>query len=154
MCDVTSVARALIAVGAAFVLFMALLVGVVVLYADEESIAVDNLLAEDLSREVARAERESGGRLDLPALAPFAWDELLIVAPRTPREAISRRLGYEWKGELAFQTGELLIFLDDGRVTRFADYRGEGRFEGFATPIDAVPPDRAVLRVRDLVVSP
>lgn len=146
--------KALIAVGAAFVLFMALLVGVVVLYADEESIAVDNLLAEDLSREVARAERESGGRLDLPALAPFAWDELLLVAPGTPRETVSRRLGHEWKGDLAFQTGELLIFLDGGRVARFADYRGEGRFEGFATPIDAVPRDRAVLRVRDLVVSP
>ena len=48
--------------------------------------------------------------------------------------------------------GELLIFLRDGQVARFADYRGLGRFTGFATPIDALPRARAVLRVRDLVV--
>jgi hypothetical protein len=146
--------RALIAVGAAFVLFVALLVGVVALNADEDGIAVDNLLAENLTREVARAERETGGQVDLRRLARFRWDEVLIVAPGTPRETISRRLGYEWTGEIGFQTGPLLIFLDAGQVARFADYRGEGRFTGFETPIDALPRERAVLRVRDLVVSP
>ena len=135
-------------------LFIALLVGVVALNADEDGIAVDNLLAENLSREVARAERESGGELDLTSLARFRWDEVLVVAPRTPPETISRRLGYEWTGEIGFQTGALLIFLDGGRVARFADYRGEGRFAGFEAPIDTLPRERAVLRVRDLVVSP
>ena len=135
-------------------LLIALLVGVVVIYADEDGIAVDNLLAENLSREVARAERETGGELDLAALAPFAWDEVLLVAPGTSRAEISQRLGYEWTGELEFQTGELLIFLDGGRVARFADYRGEGRFEGFDVPFETIPRERGVLRVRDLVVSP
>jgi hypothetical protein len=79
---------------------------------------------------------------------------VLVVAAGTPRETISRRLGYEWTGEIGFQTGALLIFLDGGRVARFADYRGEGRFSGFETPIDTLPRERAVLRVRDLVISP
>jgi hypothetical protein len=37
---------------------------------------------------------------------------------------------------------------------RFADYRGEGRFEGFDAPFHELPRARAVLRVRDLVVRP
>jgi hypothetical protein len=79
---------------------------------------------------------------------------VLIVARGTSRAAISERLGFEWTGEIGFQTGELLLFLADGRVARFADYRGLGRFEGFEVPVHALPRDRAVLRVRDLVVSP
>ena len=146
--------RALIAVGVALILLFALLAGVVALYADEDGIAVDNLLAERLSLEVARAEREAGGRVNLAEVARFPWDEVLIVAEGTPREAISRRLGREWTGELRFAFGELLLFLRDGRVVRFADYRGEGRFAGFAEPFDVLPRDRAVLRVRDLVISP
>ena len=77
-----------------------------------------------------------------------------MVARGTPREAVSERLGYEWNGDVGFQTGELLIFLDRGRVARFADYRGLGRFDGFESPIDTLARDEAVLRVRDLVVSP
>jgi hypothetical protein len=148
------VTRALIAVGAALVLFIAALGAVVFLTRDEDNIAVDNPLAENLTRAVALAEAESDGRVDLRALAPFPWDEVLIVARGTSRAAISERLGYEWTGEIGFQTGELLIFLADGRVARFADYRGLGRFEGFDVPFHALPRDRAVLRVRDLVVSP
>jgi hypothetical protein len=148
------VTRALIAVGVALVLMIGGLTLAVFVARDEDNVAVDNVLAENLSRVVALAEAESGGRVDLRRLARFEWDEVLIVARGTPREQISRRLGYEWTGVLEFGTGELLIFLDDGSVARFADYRGEGRFTGFSRPIDTLPRSRAVLRVRDLVISP
>jgi len=121
---------------------------------DEDNVAVDSLLAEDLSRAVALAERDTDGRVALTRLARFEWDEVLVVERGTPADAISRRLGYEWTGDVPSQTGELLIFLRDDRIARFADYRGLGRFEGFATPIDALPRARAVLHVRDLVISP
>jgi hypothetical protein len=143
------VTRALIAVGAALVLLIAGLGLAVYVTRDEDNIAVDNPLAENVTRAIALRDR-----VDLPALARFEWDEVLIVAPGTPRETISRRLGYEWTGDVGFQTGELLIFLDRGRVARFADYRGLARFEGFESPIDSLPRGDAALRVRDLVVSP
>lgn len=147
-------ARALIAVGAALALFIAGLGAAVYFTRDEDNIAVDSLLAEDMTRAVALAEAQSDGRVDLRKLARFEWDEVLVVARGTPAAAISRRLGYDWTVDVPSQTGELLIFLRDGRVARFADYRGAGRFAGFATPIDALPRARAVLRVRDLVISP
>jgi hypothetical protein len=116
---------------------------------DEDNVAVDTPLSEELTRAIALRER-----VDLRRYARFGWDEVLVVARGTPPEAVSRRLGYEWTGDVGFQTGELLIFLDRGQVARFADYRGLGRFEGFESPIDSLPRDEAVLRVRDLVVSP
>jgi hypothetical protein len=80
---------------------------------------------------------------------------VLIVAPGTPDEEISRALGYEWTGVLGFQTGEKLILLDrDGRVARFFDYRGEGRFAGVRTPIAELTRQDAVFRVRRLVITP
>lgn len=141
--------RALIAVGAALALIIGGLGLAVYVTRDEDNIAVDTPLSEDLTRAIAQRDR-----VDLAAFARFEWDEVLIVARDTPREAISRRLGYEWTGDLGVETGELLIFLDGGRVARFADYRGLGRFEGFETPIDSLARGDAVLRVRDLVVSP
>ena len=146
--------RALVAVGAALVLLIGGLALAVFVTRDEDNVAVDNLLSERLTRAIALAERDSGGRVDLRDLARFEWDEVLIVARGTPRDTISRRLGFEWTGVREFGTGELLIFLDGGQVARFADYRGEGRFAGFETPIATLPRERAVLRVRDLVVSP
>jgi hypothetical protein len=136
------------------VLFIAGLGAAVYFTRDEDNVAVDSQLAEDFSRAVALAEAEAGGRVVLARLAPFEWDEVLVVARGTPAATISERLGYPWTGDVPSQTGELLIFLRDGQVARFADYRGLGRFTGFATPIDALPRARAVLRVRDLVISP
>ncbi len=143
-------ARELIAVGTLLVLFIGGLTLVVVLNREDDKLAVDNLLSERLTRAIALTEDE----VDLRLLARFAWDEVLIVAPGTPDREISARLEQDWNGELRFRSGELLVFVRDGRAVRFADYRGEGRFEGFATPVDALPRKRAVLRVRDLVVSP
>jgi hypothetical protein len=79
---------------------------------------------------------------------------VLLVGRDVPREAISDALGSEWKGDVNFGYGELLIFLNGGRVTRFADYRGEGRFVGFERPIERLGRERARFRVRGLVISP
>ena len=147
-------ARALIAVGAALALLVLALGLAVYLTRDEDNIQVDNLLAEDFTRDVALAE--AGDRdVDLRELAPFEWDRVVIAGRDVSRDAISRRLGYEWTGTLGFQTGELLILLDErGQVARFFDYRGEGRFEGIDSPFAELPRDRAVFRVRDLVITP
>ena len=147
-------ARALTAVGAALALFIGGLALAVYLTRDEDNIQVDNLLSESFTRAVALAESR-GEDVDLREVAPFAWDRLLIVARGTPRAAISRRLGYEWTGTLGFETGELMILLDErGRVVRFFDYRGEGRFAGIDSPFEELPRDRAVFRVRSLVITP
>ena len=145
--------QALIAAGAALALLIGGLSLAVVLGSDEDDIAVDNVLSERLTRAIALAEPESGGRVELGRLVPGDWDVVLIVARGAPREAISARLGYEWTGD-DFPTGEQFIFLQGDRVVRFADYRGDGTFKGFARPVDVVPGDLAVLRVQDLVISP
>jgi hypothetical protein len=142
------VTRALVAVGVALTLMIGGLGLAVFVTRDEDTIAVDTPLSEDLTRAIGTRER-----VDLRAFARFAWDEVLIVERGTPRETVSRRLGYEWTGDAGYDMGELLIFLDRGRVARFADYRGLGRFEGFESPIDSLPRDDAELRVRDLVVT-
>ena len=59
---------------------------------------------------------------------------MLLVQPGTPRAAISQRLGHEWTGIDTVDGGDLLIFLKDGEVVRFADYRGSNTFEGFERP--------------------
>jgi hypothetical protein len=148
-------ARALTAVGIALVLLVGGLVLAVQLGRDESRVAVDNLLAEDLSRAVALAEQETDGTVDLRELAPFAWDRLLVVARGTPDAAIDARLGGGWSADTGVAGGELLVLLDDeGSVVRFFDYRGEGRFEGFEVPFDERPRERAVLAVRNLTITP
>ena len=102
-------ARALTAVGAALALFVLGLGLAVYLTRDEDNIQVDNLLAERFTRDVALAEA-NGRDVDLRELAPFDWERVLIAARDAPREAISRRLGYEWTGTLGFQTGDCLLY--------------------------------------------
>lgn len=146
--------RALIAVALALVLCFTGLGLVVFLTRSEDRIAVDNLLAEELSRAIGTAEDQRGGRVDLAQVARFEWDEILLVAPGTPRAAISRELGFEWRGDVNFGRTEIFIFLRDGRVARFADYRGEGVFDGFARPFDRLPRADARLQVRNLTITP
>jgi hypothetical protein len=147
-------ARALTAVGIALALLIGGLGLAVYLTRDEDYIAVDNLLAERLSKALGTAQ-DRGEDVDLARVAPFAWDRVLITERGIEPAQISQRLGYEWRGRNnSFSTGELFIFLRRGKVVRFADYRGEGRFEGFPRPIAELPRDRAVLRVRELVIRP
>jgi hypothetical protein len=137
--------RVLALVAGALVLCIAALGLAVYFTRDEDNIQADNILAEQFTLEVAR-----GGEIDLRELAPFEWDRVLLVAPGTPRDAISRRLGREWTGIDTVDGGDLLIFLSDGEVVRFADYRGRGRFEGFQRPFAELP---RVLHVRNLVIT-
>jgi len=146
-------ARALAAVGAALV-FLLLVLGVVVyLNRDEDAIAVDNLLAENISREIGTAEQRDAD-VDIADVTDFKWDHVLVAERSASRAAISKALGAPWKGEVAFGTGDLLIFVRGRHVARYADYRGEGRFAGVPRPVARFAHDDAVFSVRDLVIRP
>jgi len=146
--------RALLAVGALLAVAFAIFGLVVFLTREEDRVAVDNLLAENLTRAIQTSD-EQGGEVDLRRIADFPWDRVLVVAPGTSRDAVSEALGTEYKGDLPFGSlGQVLVFARGNRLARFADYRGRGTFTGFERPLDVLPRERAVLRVRNLVVSP
>jgi hypothetical protein len=147
--------RALVAVGALLALAFLIFGLVVFLTRSEDRIAADNLLAENLTRAIQVAEQDAGGEVELPLVAPFAWDRVLVMAPGTARSAVSEALGSEYKGDLPFGSrGQVFVFARGNAVARIADYRGRATFTGFERPLDVLPRDRAVLRVRNLVVSP
>ena len=131
-------------------LCIALLLLAVFITRDEDNLQADNILAENFTLAVARADREDEP-LALRDVATFVWDRALLVQAGTSRDEISRRLGREWTGIDTVDGGDLLIFLRDDEVVRFADYRGNGRFEGFERPFDDLP---EVLRVDGLVIRP
>jgi hypothetical protein len=146
-------ARALTAVGAALVLALLVLGTVIYVNRDEKGIAVDNLLAEDITRAIGTAENR-GADVDLGRVAKFDWDELVIADRDATRAQLTRELGFPWEGDLEFRTGDLLIFLRKGKLARFADYRGEGHFEGIERPFARLKRKDAVFRVRSLVIRP
>jgi hypothetical protein len=143
------VTRAIIGVSALLVLCIGILIAVVVAGREPERLAVDNLLAEELSLEIARSDE-----IRIADVADFEWDTLLIVERGTPDDAISARLQEEWNGGVGFETGDLLVFVRDGRVARYADYRGEGGFEDVERPVAAFSREDAVFDVRALVITP
>jgi hypothetical protein len=147
--------RALVAIGALLaVAFLGL--GVAVFATREEDrITADNLLAERLTRAIAVSEAETGGEVDLRQVAELGWDRVLVFAPGAPRDAVSEALGTEYTGTLPFgSVGPVFVFARGSEVVRMADYRGRATFTGFEQPVHQLARDRAVLRVRDLVVSP
>src|SRR4051812_1678016 len=146
-------ARALFAVGGLLALLIAGLVLVAWLGRAEESLAVGNILSEGITRAVTTAHQQDSN-LALAEVTESPWDEVLVVAPGTPREALSGRVGSEWKGDVGYDAGELFIFLRDGKVDRFAHYLGKGRFEGLSRPFDEFTPQTAIFAVDDLVVTP
>jgi hypothetical protein len=140
-------------VAGALVFFIAALGLAVYFTRDEDNLQADNLLAENFTKAVTQAP-DNGNRVALPRLARFDWDRVLLVQPGTSRAAITRRLGHEWTGIDTVDGGELLLFLKDGKVVRFADYRGSNTFAGFRRPFDELPRERAVFSVRDRVIRP
>ena len=147
--------RALVAVGALLATAFAIFGLVVYLTRDEDRVAADNVLAENLTRAIQVSEEEGDGTVDLRQVAPFGWDRVLVVAPGTARDDVSRALGSEYTGLLPFGSlGQVFVFARGNRIARLADYRGRGTFTGFTRPLDVVPRDQAVLQVRNLVVSP
>src|SRR3954466_11487123 len=105
-----AMARALTAVGALLTLAILGLALAVYLTRDEDRIAVDNLLAEDITRAIGTAE-DRGRDVDQGPIAKFDWDEVLLVQRDATRAQISKALGSGWKGDLEFGTLHLLIFL-------------------------------------------
>jgi hypothetical protein len=149
--------RVLALVAAGLALCFAVLIAAVVLTRDKARPQSDILVSENLTKAVTTTQDPQNGThgiVRLADVAPFEWDRVLLVAPGTPRNAISRRLGREWTGIDTIDGGEVLIFLRDGEVARFADYRGNGRFAGFPRPFAELPRSRAVFVVKDLVIRP
>src|SRR3954447_14228551 len=145
--------RVLSLVAGALVFFIAALGLAVYFTRDEDNLQADNLLAENFTKAVTQAP-ENGNRVELPALASFEWDRLLLVQTGTSHDAISKRLGHEWTGIDTVDGGDLLLFLKDGEVVRFADYRGSNTFEGFERPFDEIAREDATFAVRDRVIRP
>jgi hypothetical protein len=145
--------RVLALVAGALVFFIAALGLAVYFTRDEDNLQADNLLAENFTKAVTQAP-DNGGQVELPALAPFEWDRVLLVQPGTSRDAISQRLGREWTGIDTVDGGDLLLFLKDGEVVRFADYRGSNTFAGFERPFDEIAREDATFSVRDRVIRP
>ena len=147
--------RALLAVGALLAAAFLLFGLVVFLNRSEDRVAVDNLLAERLTRAIGVSEEEADGRVDLTQVARFPWDRVIVAAPGTSRDAVSEELGSPYKGDLPFGSlGQVFVFARGKELARIADYRGRGTFTGFERPVDVLGRDRAVLQVRNLVVSP
>jgi hypothetical protein len=143
--------RGLALVSAGLLFFLLLLGGIVFFTRDEDNLQADNILSEQFTLAVSQAAEE-GGKVDLRELTSFPWDRVLLVQPGTPRDAISKELGREWTGIDTVDGGDLLIFLRNDDVVRFADYRGTGRFEGFDRPFDDLPEQLSVDAGR--VISP
>jgi hypothetical protein len=146
--------RVLTLVAAALVLFIGGLGLAVYFTRDEDNIEVDNVLSENFSKAVQLAEDPDElqhGRVDLRQLAKFHWDRVLLVAPGVSRARISATLGKPWTGVIGVDSGELLIFRDGSKITRFANYRGTGSFAGFQ-PLQTISKEDAVFRVHQLVV--
>jgi hypothetical protein len=149
--------RVLALVAAGLALCIAVLIVAVVVTRDRSRPQSDILVSENLTKAVTTTqdpENGTHGVVRLADVAPFDWDRVLLIAPGTRRAAISRRLGRAWTGIDTVDGGEALIFLHDGKVVRFADYRGNGRFAGFPEPVAELPRSRAVFVVRDLVIRP
>jgi hypothetical protein len=145
--------RVLALVAGALVFFIAALGLAVYFTRDEDNLQADNILAENITKAVAQAP-DNGDAVTLPDVAKFTWDRVLIVQPGTSRDAISQRLGEEWTGIDTIDGGELLLFLRDGKVVRFADYRGSNTFDGFDKPFAEIPREDATFSVRDRVIRP
>ena len=147
--------RVLALVAGALVFFIAALGLAVYFTRDEDNLQADNLLAEDFTKAVTLAH-ENGDKVVLPSLprARFEWDRVLLVQTGTSREAISKRLGREWTGIDTVDGSDLLLFLKDGEVVRFADYRGSNTFAGFERPFDEIAREDATFTVRDRVIRP
>ena len=147
-------AKALTAVGALLVACILALGGVAYLAREEDKLAIDPILSERITRTVALADRGGRDRLDLPALASFAWDRMLLVERGTEPEEISRALGFEWSGDVPIELGDVLILVSGSRVVRYAEYRGEGAFAGVRRPVDAFDRADAVFSIRALTIRP
>jgi hypothetical protein len=94
--------------------------------------------------------------VEIDVVTTFDWDELVLVAPDTPRAELDEELGFEFTGDLPYdaESQELFVFLRDGRLARFADYRGRFSFTGVDRPFARFTPRTAAFAVRGGEISP
>lgn len=147
--------RALIAVGSFLALCFVVFGSVVYFTREEDTIAVDAVLSERISREVLTAD-QSGEALDLRAVVDFDFDRVLIFKPEETADAISEQLGFAFLGELRYtvESSEIFVFTNNGAFVRFADYRGRERFEGLDRPFASLTANEAIFAVEDGVARP
>jgi hypothetical protein len=147
--------KALLAVGGLLVLCFAILGVAVFLTREEDRVAVDQILAEDLSRQISLADA-APDPVEFDVVTDFPWDELVIVAKGTPREDVDAELGFEFKGDLPYdaESQDLFIFLRGGRLARFADYRGRLTFDGIDRPFARFGVREAVFDVAGGTIRP
>lgn len=145
--------KALIAVGTFLSLLMLVFGSVIYFTRDEDTYAVDSALAERIARGVVSAS-ETGEPLDLRTVAGFDFDEVTIFDPGTPRSLVSEQLGFVFQGELRYtaESSQLLVFTNNRKFVRFADYRGRGTFVGLQRPFTTLTANDAIFRVRDGVI--
>ena len=76
--------------------------------------------------------------LDLRDLTPFDWDRVLVYVPGTPRSAISRALGFEFKGDLPYtaESSEVFVFTNRGRVRALRRLPRARAVVGLARPFE------------------
>jgi hypothetical protein len=147
--------KALIAVGTVLTLFMLVFGGVVYFTRDEDTYAVDSALAEKISKAVVDSS-QTGDPIDLRVLTGFDFDEVLIFDPDTPRADVSKQLGFTFKGELRYtaESSEFLVFTNNRRFVRFADYRSRSPIVGLKKPFTRLSANDVVFDVKDGVVRP
>jgi hypothetical protein len=144
--------KALFAVGGFLACCFLIFGGVVYVTRKEDTIAVDSQLAESIGKAFVESS-QNHEPLDLRTVTPFDWDRVLIYPPNTPRAAISRQLGFKWRGDLPYtaESSEVFVFTNRGAFVRFADYRGRGQFAGLQRPFTWLTANDAVFDVRDYV---
>jgi hypothetical protein len=89
------------------------------------------------------------GVVDLAKEADFSWDTFLLFRPYTSPEEIRRTLGFAWKSSAVEAIGQtdtfnLLVFVEGGRVKRYAELPTKYEFVG-AENI-SIPPASAKFR--------
>jgi hypothetical protein len=97
------------------------------------TIACTSTRDQEVSRRIsAAAEASDVSVVNVPELATFAWDRLIIFPPYTSSSQIEKELGFSWSESDWIEKRDdvaLLVFVDQGRVVRFVDHpRGRGDF--------------------------
>ena len=128
--------RVLALVAGALVFFIAALGLAVYFTRDEDNLQADNLLAENFTKAVDARARERRPRRPARRRALRVGSRAARAARHARARRSRERLGHEWTGIDTVDGGDLLLFLRDGKVVRFADYRGSNTFEGFERPFD------------------
>jgi hypothetical protein len=91
---------------------------------------------EELGRAISTAAHEGGSDVnivDVPVLAPFAWERLFVFPPYTSAATVGQELGFSWPEARRMEKRDdsvLLVFVNKGQVVRFVDVPRRTDFAG------------------------